>query len=92
MIDGKYTDMSEIYNTPARRVMFEDTLNTVVKAVAAKLGREVKLCIMACARNFRLATSRIIHQALSESQIPYCLCNSAINTTNQSAKRNGRYG
>ncbi|KAK5191457.1 hypothetical protein LTR99_003718 [Exophiala xenobiotica] len=78
MIDGKNTDMSELYNTPARRLMFEDTLKTVAKAVAAKLDRGVKLCIMACAPNHWPTTYKIVHQALSESQIPYCQCNSAI--------------
>ncbi|KAK5443447.1 hypothetical protein LTS15_010592 [Exophiala xenobiotica] len=78
MIDGKNTDMSELYTTPARRLMFEDTLNAVAKAVAAKLGQGVKLCIMACAPNFRPATYKIVHQALFESQIPHCRCNSAI--------------
>lgn len=79
MIDGKNTDMSEVYNTPARRAMFEDTLNAVMKAVAAKLGRGVKLGHIACPSNFYPATYKIVHRAVFESQIPHCsFSNSAI--------------
>jgi hypothetical protein len=72
MIDGKNTDMSDLYNTPARRLMFEGILNAVAKAVAAKLGQGVKLGHIACAPNFYPATYKIVHQAVFESQIPHC--------------------
>ncbi|KIV83562.1 hypothetical protein, variant 2 [Exophiala sideris] len=72
MIDGKNTDMSELYNTPAGRSMFEDTLKAVTKAAATKLGLGVKLGQIACPPNFYPATYKIVHQAVFESQISHC--------------------
>lgn len=82
MVDGKEVDADELYNTPATRSMFEDTLNVVTKATATNLGRRVTLGHIACPQNLSPTTHRIVNRVLFETHIPDCL--SSISSTIQS--------